>query len=269
VTDVGVIEGAQVILPESPYPQRTKDKVCIVGFADSSRGDTPFDDHSMEFWGLNRLHTVMGEDQHWDRYFQIHDWNQAHGEDQEHKTWLEEWGGPVYMRPEDGQVVPNAQPFPVVDILRDFRPYITNTVSWLIALAIAMEFREIHLYGIDMAQDALLHAEYRAQRPSCEYFLGYAEGKGIEVFVSPASDLLKATHLYGIEDGGVWTQKMLARQNELGNRKNEAKNQLAQLEANVAQVTAAINQFDGAMQDNQYWMTNWSPNLVEAPKEEE
>jgi hypothetical protein len=264
-----VIEGPQTILPDARYPQRTKDKVCIVGFADSSRGDTPFDDDSFEFWGINRLHTVMGDAQHWDRYFQIHDWKMAHGQDEEHKAWLEEWGGPVYMRPEDTGYVVNAEPFPVQAIIEDFRPYITNTVSWLIALGIAMEFREMHLYGIDMAQDALMQAEYRAQRPSCEYFLGVAEGRGIKVMVSPASDLLKATHLYGLENGDIFTQKLVARNNELGNRKQQAKNHLAQLEQQVTDVTAAINQFDGAMQDSAYWLTNWSPNMAETFVSEE
>jgi hypothetical protein len=269
-TKAQLSEAARVVAAGigSDYPVRTKDKVCIIGFAESSRGQVPWNDESFEFWGINRLHVVMPEHAHFDRYFQIHD-VELIGKDPEHLEWLREWGGPVYLRPEDVGAVemPNAQAFPVRALVRDFRPYYTNTISWLIAMAVAMEFKEIHIYGVDMAQDGIIQAEYRVQRPSCEYFVGVAEGRGIYVYIPPSSDLLKSTHLYGISNGDVWTQKMMARQTELGNRKQEVKNQLAQLEAQVTHLTAALNQFDGAMQDNQYWMTNWAPNPPEPLKE--
>jgi hypothetical protein len=47
--------------------------------------------------------------------------------------------------------------------------------------------------------------EYQSQRPSCEYFIGLARGKGIEVYVPPESDLLKCMYLYGFEDGELST----------------------------------------------------------------
>ena len=40
-------------------PSRTRDKVCIVGFADGHRHLAPFNDDSYEFWGINRLHVVL------------------------------------------------------------------------------------------------------------------------------------------------------------------------------------------------------------------
>ena len=46
------------------------------------------------------------------------------------------------------------------------------------------------MYGVDMAQDTLLAAEYSEQRPSCEYFIGLAEGAGIRVDIPGGSDLL-------------------------------------------------------------------------------
>ena len=111
----------------------------------------------------------------------------------------------------------------------------------------------------------LCHSAYANQRPSCEFFLGLASGLGITVHLPKGSDLLKASHLYGFEDADVWTEKLQARLNEVGGRKEQAKQQLAVLQNQVGQVTAAINQLDGAMQDNQYWIRNWLPQPVVSP----
>jgi hypothetical protein len=41
--------------------------------------------------------------------------------------------------------------------------------------------------------------EYSHQKPSCEYFVGIARGRGIKVLVPTGSDLLKTGRLYGFE----------------------------------------------------------------------
>ena len=41
--------------------------------------------------------------------------------------------------------------------------------------------------------------EYSEQRPSCEYMLGYAMGRGVKVRISDISDLLQCGHLYAFE----------------------------------------------------------------------
>ncbi len=101
------------------------------------------------------------------------------------------------------------------------------------------------------------NSEYAHQRPSAEFFLGVAFGRGIELHIPPGSDLLKATHLYGFEEGSVLTKKMLARQDEVGHRKEQMKGRLAQVDMERANLIAGINQLDGAMQDIQYWLRNW------------
>jgi hypothetical protein len=56
-------------------------------------------------------------------------------------------------------------------------------------------FKEIHLYGVDMA----VSTEYDEQRPSCEYFIGLARGRGIKVYIPEESHLLKVRYKYGYE----------------------------------------------------------------------
>ncbi len=275
-------DGTGAPVPPAEYPQRTKDRVAIVGFADGHRAQAPFDDPTFEIWGLNRLHTVLPG--RYDRWLEIHDIGMYLGEkgqpvDTEHLEFLRTFPGPVYLRPQDmGRIMcPSAQPYPVTAILRDFGGYQTNSISWMICLAIAMQFKEIHLYGVDMAQDQLFSAEYRQQRPSCEFFLGLAAGRGIQLHLPAGSDLLKADHLYGLEDGSPLMLKRLARLQELAKRKETVKQQLAQLEAQRASMeqqywtqkinlVAAINQQDGAQQQIQYDMVNLtSPPELEPP----
>ncbi len=234
----------------------------------------PFDDDSYEMWGINRLHTnkETGEKK-WHRWFNLHDLEKFHGEDKEHLAFLKEFDGPVYLRAQDlGKFdIPNAVPFPADELVANFGGYFNNTISWLIAFAIALEPKELGLYGVDMAQDALLNAEYAAQRPSCEYFLGLASGRGITINLPKGSDLLKSTHgLYGFDDPDVFTQKLMNRLEETGGRKEKLKVELAAIDNQRAQMIAAVNQLDGAMQDVQYWLRNWIPQppgeaYVESP----
>lgn len=246
--------------PTIPGPPKYHDKLCIVGFADGHRADAPFTDETMEFWGINRLHAVMPG--RWHRWFNLHDLPKFHGQDLEHLTWLQTFGGPVYLRPDDmGKFqIPNQVAYPKEAVLEAFpRRYFNNTISWLLALAIMMEYREIHLYGVDMAQDSLVDAEYSHQRPSCEYFLGVAEARGINIVLPPGSDLLKTAYLYGFEDQEIWTGKLLNRLQELGGRKEQMKQRLAQIDNERGQLIAGINQLDGAMQQCQYNLKNWLP----------
>lgn len=250
-----------------PYLVRTKDKVAIVGFA-HTKIDTPFDDHDFEIWGINRLHTVL-PDKRWDRYFQIHNFEEFHGGDEEHLKWLRALQIPVFLRPDDlGKFgIPNEVPYPKDEMVRVFGSYFTNTISWLLALAIWMGFKEIAVFGVDMATDQLLDSEYAYQRPSCEYFLGIAAGQGISISIPAGSDLLKATHLYGFESGGILREKYEYRMKELSERKTDIQKQLAQIDSQRGQMVAAVNQIEGAQQDVQYWLRNWSQSPVSPPPE--
>ena len=236
-----------------------KSKVCIVGFADGHRDKAPFDEPDMEFWGINRLHAVL-PDKTWTRWFELHDLKRFYGEDQEHQTFLKEVTFPVYVRQQDMALaaewgIDTAIPFPHIELVAMFEPYFTNTISWLLALAIAEGFGEIQLYGVDMAQDTIAHAEYREQRPSCEWLIGIAQGRGINVVMPPGSDLLKASHLYGF-DSSAYRDKMMARLQELGQRKEQIRGEMTQHSSRAEFLQARISELDGSMQEVQYQLTN-------------
>lgn len=246
----------------------TKPNVAVVGFAEGHIGETPFDDPTWEVWGINRLHVLeTAQGKHFDRWFNLHDLTKFHGKDIEHLEFLNGFEGPVYLRPQDiGKFdIPNQVPFPIDVMVDQFGRYFTNTISFLLAYAIHLQPKAMGVFGVDMAQDTLMNAEFSHQRPSCEFFIGVASGMGIPVTLPGGSDLLKATHLYGFEDAGVETEKRMSRLQELGQRKEQLKMEMAKHEGAVQQMRDAINQMDGAMQGEQYWLRNLSPERVESP----
>ncbi len=261
----GISDNDTPALLEFDYPQRRCDRVAIVGFANGHHYQAPFGDSEVETWGLNRLWVEL-PDRRWDRWFELHDLNQFYANDQDHRNFLKAFPGPVYVREQDYPLalewgIETAQPFPHRQLLQWFRPYFNNSISWLVALAITMDFNWMGLYGVDMAQDTMLQAEYSMQRPSCEYFLGIAEGRGTEIVIPGGADLLKATHLYGYEDSGPVLEKMTSRWQELGQHKERVRGQLRQMtsefEAQKLALEGQLSNLDGAMQEVTYWRRNW------------
>lgn len=87
-----------------------------------------------------------------------------------------------------------AYPLARVRALRG-RNYFCSSIAYMIAHAILLEPEEIGLWGVDLAEDG----EYVTQRPNVEWWLGFAEGRGIKVTVAKESALLKAAYVYGQE----------------------------------------------------------------------
>ena len=270
-------------------PATPKRKICIVGFADGHRDLAPWDDPEMEFWGLNRLHQVLGHRvpkfTHW---FELHSLQKFYldNNDTVHAAFLKEFPGPVYLRPDDMGLmdIPNGEPFPISELLDEFPNYFTNSVSWMLALAIlrlrdaAAEFQEaqrndddsvpapeVHIYGVDMAQDTLQTAEYAEQRPSCEYFLGHLAAMGVSVHIPAGSDLLLSSHKYGFDDTDPIRGKDMARIAELQGRQNQIIAQLEQGDREREKLVAGKEQLSGAIQQLQYGLRNLTPPAEVVP----
>lgn len=76
--------------------------------------------------------------------------------------------------------------------------YFSSSIDYMLALAIAEGFTCIDLYGVLMCH----HSEFRYQRPSAEYWIGLARGRGIEVNINGRSSALctmENDQLYGYE----------------------------------------------------------------------
>jgi len=243
----------------TPFPERIHDRVAICGFAEGHRDAAPWTETNIEFWGINRLWSVL-EKKPWTRWFELHSLEDFYKEDNDHKVWLQQLGIPIYVRPQDLETaaewqIPQATPYPIERVLSSYTPYFTNTISWLMAMAISMEFKEIQLFGVDMAQDSVFQAEYSQQRPSCEWLIGYAQAAGINIVLPPGSDLMKASHLYGF-DSDMYQQKLMARLQEVGQRKENIRAEMNQHAQQAEFLKFRVSELDGAMAEVQYNIRN-------------
>lgn len=235
VLDIGPCEsGAEAIAKLRALKRK---KVAIVGFAPSSYLLAPFQNPDWEIWSLNEAYTLPGFTRA-DRWFEVHirDEVDVTQRDPNHIDWLRAQKAlPIYMirRFDD---IPMSVKFPIDQFIRKFKTsYWTNTVSYMIALAVAEGFTTIAIYGVDMAQGSVQGgpSEYAEQRPSCEYFIGWARAKGCTVIVPPQSDLLGSIGLYGYDgDGSRFKGKARARIAELHGRINGMRQQLSVIERN-------------------------------------
>jgi len=173
-------------------------KVVIIGTSSTTRGQAGrfFGDPEFEVWGLNGLYIVFPEVlEYATGWFQIHQDDDALSSDYKAFAMLDRYDFPVYMVKKRDEYK-NSVAYPRDEVVAEFGTYFNNTISWILAFAMYKGFEEIHLYGVDMAVDV----EYGHQRPSCEYFLGIATGRGIKMILPRGSDLLRAGRLYGFED---------------------------------------------------------------------
>jgi hypothetical protein len=184
----------------------TGKRVAIVGTAPSWI-QTPWDDPTLEIWGLNDAYTLGFK--RVDRWFELHPTDRfyyrpvtqrvVYADDvpygcyvrpQGHLEKLREMAKaiPVYLQNEPPKGwPPNAQRFPIEAVKAAFGEYFASGPSFEVALAILEGASEIQVWGIHLATEQ----EYRDQRANFEYMLGVAVGRGIKVVMANESPLMK------------------------------------------------------------------------------
>lgn len=241
--------------PVVSLPARPEKKIAIIGFT-ASRDQAPWGQPGWEIWICNNLWKLVPDK--WHRLYDLHDLATITS-DPEQAAFIagqkgqtatgdqvELAGRPVVCW-EPQQDWRTAVPYPRPEITGLFGNYFTNSISWMIAHAIAENATELHVYGVDMATSG----EYGGQRPSCEYFLGLAAGLGIKVYLPPESDLLKVAFMYGAEDDTAMFAKLSSREKELRDR-------LGVLTQQQQQITVQAAQVQGALEDVTYWRSVWT-----------
>jgi len=178
-----------------------------------------------EVWGINAIGDVL----RCDRVFHMDDMRvqEARAAARPDSNiaamvrWLKSHPGPVYTSiVRDGY--PGHIAFPLEAVLNAGHdgnggaPYFNSTAAYAIAYAIHIGVRHISLFGLDYTLPNSHHAE--KGRACCEFWLGIAAARGIEITVPETSSLLDACapaaeRLYGYdcadvrlhdrEDGGV------------------------------------------------------------------
>tara|TARA_R100000808_G_scaffold24161_1_gene54964 strand:- start:2725 stop:3591 length:867 start_codon:yes stop_codon:yes gene_type:complete len=229
-------------------------KVAIIGTAPSSRGLAPYYDESVEIWACSPYYDASNSTfcdlPRINRFYELHKFcepsllsklDEAGAKVDEYVRWLNSLqakGATVFTQ----ENVAGLERFPIDEITEEFGTYFTNTISFMIAHAILDGATEIQVYGVDMAASE----EYGSQRPSCEYILGIARGRGIKIEIPLVSDLLKARVMYAYGQDDAYAAKMAARKAELAARVQQAKHELEMHGRAIAGATAAANELEQA-----------------------
>lgn len=102
--------------------------------------------------------------------------------------------------------------FPREDMAKDMPRgnYHCGSIDWITAFAIHMGATEIYLAGVGLCLEA---GEPISARACLEYWIGYAEGKGIKVELSKECDIMHFYHLvksnliYGYDDTPIYEDR--------------------------------------------------------------
>lgn len=159
-------------------------KVAVIGLAQSSRHLIPWNNPEWELWGL----TWDSERYRFHRAFEMHDMASLRKQYQPLEPYLEKVGhcARVYMH-EACPELANSVAYPFEEVVSVCGDYFESSIGYMLALAITEGAKEIAVYGVNMSSEG----EYIHQRPNCEYLIGLAKGRGINVFIPPMSPLLK------------------------------------------------------------------------------
>jgi hypothetical protein len=221
-----------------------KKRLALVGSA-QTLAMAPYDDPNFEIWVHST--TLPSEGcKRADRVFEFHPFR-YYGQPNviERLTGFE---GPVYMQ-KHVDIIPNSVEYPLKEIEQEFKLpcmgdelYVTNSITFMILLAIYEGYTDLNLFGVHMAHDT----EYSYQLPSCSWALGLAQGRGCSLWLPKESSLLKARYLYGYHE----PSKYMA----------HAEDRVTGLQKGIRQVTERLNQTavqkaktEGALVEAQYW----------------
>jgi hypothetical protein len=264
-----------------------RDKLAIVGNAARTRDDVDYDDPNLDIWVFNESATKP-----WckraDAVFQLHQeaiWkNPLNRGDKNHYEWLTSGNTPTIYMLDKYPDVPRSVRYPkdeivetllknlVVDSERGRNDFFTSTIAYTQALGIYLGYKEIHTYGVELADED----EYKEQQPCAMFWAGIAIGRGIK-WVSH-SQMFDAP-LYPIEtfvglDKKVFTGKILELENEkkkfqelYNTAKDTANDYIKQFESGVnckdemlkaiwalAEEGQKFGIIDGALQENERYL---------------
>lgn len=184
-------------------------KCCIVGFA-PSWCEAPYGRTDIDFWGINELYKyidTLNPRPAFAAWFEIHNIKESPSkQNPAHQKFLKECSIPLITQ-KHWEDYPSSIAYPrlfvkeqinrhfVIDGKHEGYTDYSNQITWMIALAVMLGYEEIMVYGVDMAQES----EYAFQRASCQFFLGYAAGRGIKISIPASCELIKAGADYGFK----------------------------------------------------------------------
>ena len=141
----------------------------------------------------------------------------------------------VYMQYEN-TIIKNSETLPLDELKKMaghdlLAKYHTSTISYMVAMAIYKGYKRILLYGCHMSSE---EEEYSLQRNAVEAWLCFGLGRGVDFWLTPQTDVMKNSSLYGYEQDRGWFLKLVQIQNgfNVGLKEYEGKLEKAKEEYN-------------------------------------
>jgi hypothetical protein len=188
-------------------------KVAIVGRA-ATASYAPYDDHTWDIWGLGWVtlprETLLFDIHHPDfkRDEDTSHFNSHHNPNGEYFELINGKDVPILCHPdaigEGPRKFHRGRAFPYEEVLRlTPTPYLDCTISYMLGYAILRRYEAISLWGTHLRGSQ----REQFQLPSVTYMIGLAQGRGIDVTVSPGSPLMASGYergRYGITQTRRW-----------------------------------------------------------------
>jgi hypothetical protein len=227
--------------------------VAIVGKNSLNWDMAPFEDPKVDIFGISYW-AALGKYPRLDACFEIHRpfiWklniNMPPGE---YIAWLgQPHDFPIYTQ-KKYKVVPSAVKFPMKEIQAKYLQklyrgkaqigqFFTSSVAYMIALALHLGYERIEVYGVEMTAE-----RYQYQRDSVFWWMGLANGLGVEIVVPENSELFIVNHYGDKPDAFILQEEQKIKDAEA----REAEKMMAQREFYQSQ--QGIKYLHDAMQTN-------------------
>jgi hypothetical protein len=234
--------------PPIPWPGMSgKKKLAVCGLASTTRHQAPFKDPEWDIWTMHMGGQIL---ERVDLLFEPHDplfagvetgptgMNQQVWEP-EYTAFLKNVKIPVMMQDHYAEF-PTSIKFPFMELVEQFGRFFSTSVAWMMAMGIRNGYERIDLYGVEMEHGT----EYHNQGKSVVYFIGLAEGRGIEIGMPRACQLMKNRYLYGLEtkQQDEVIQRIDRHESELQGHRQQAEAQLSQIQAEHQRILGRLDE---------------------------
>lgn len=221
---------------------QTRKRVAILGTAPTMTA-APHDDERFEIWVCSPCldYKMFSEDgARVSRIFEMH--SSDYWDKPDILRRLNAPAVPVFMLAQT-DAVPKSVAYPSTDVLTlpngsRVNANFTNSIAYMIALAIHEGAHEISLFGVAMAAEE----EYDNQRTSCAYWMAVADTLGIDTFVAEeiGRTMVMPEYQYGYQSDSKLVMALKLRRDGM-------RNGIAKCEKDVQEAVGALERQRGAV----------------------
>lgn len=169
-------------------------KIAILGGA-AGRDEAPYDDPDWEIWSCNLIPALDQRGRfRADRWFDLH---QRVAQSPDDLRWIAKCPCPIYLPDDLADASRRRVRYPIETVEAAFGGYWACTFAYQIALALTIPATDIGLFGINLAIGTI--RERTVEWANVSWWIGYAEGRGVNIHIPASTSLGQHPFRYGLE----------------------------------------------------------------------